>query len=126
MTQSSTVTGSPMGPSADAVATARQRRLCRAFTVIAVVEAFTWAGLLIGMYIKHVAEASELGVRIFGSLHGAAFVMYGILALLTARAMRWPLRWTTVLALAAAVPPFMTVVFEAVARRRGRLVARGA
>jgi RND superfamily putative drug exporter len=96
-------------------------RLVRAFVVVAVVEAFTWAGLLVGMYLKHVAEVTELGVRIFGSLHGAAFMAYVLVTLLTARAQRWPVRWTTALALVAAVPPFMTVVFERAARRRGLL-----
>jgi putative drug exporter of the RND superfamily len=98
-------------------------RLVRAFVVIAVVEAFTWAGLLVGMYLKHVAEVTELGVRVFGSLHGAAFVAYVLVTLLTARSQRWPALWTTALALAVAVPPFMTAVFERAARRRGLLDA---
>ena len=51
-------------------------RLDRAFSVVAVAEAFSWAGLLLGMYLKHVAGTTELGVRIFGSLHGALFVTY--------------------------------------------------
>jgi len=96
-------------------------RLVRAFVTIAVVEALTWAGLLVGMYLKHVADVTELGVRVFGSLHGAAFVGYVLVTLLTARSLRWPVRWTTALALVAAVPPFMTAVFERAARRRGLL-----
>jgi putative drug exporter of the RND superfamily len=110
--------------SADAPA-ARDSRLVRAFVVIAVVEAFTWAGLLVGMYLKHVADVTELGVRVFGSLHGAAFMAYVLVTLLTARSQRWPVLWTTALGLAAAVPPFMTVVFERFARRRGLLDAPG-
>jgi integral membrane protein len=111
---SQTVADAPAGP---------RHRLVRAFVVIAVVEAFTWAGLLVGMYLKHVADVTELGVRVFGSLHGAAFVAYVLITLLTARSQRWPLFWTTTLALAAAVPPFMTAAFERVARRRGLLDA---
>jgi RND superfamily putative drug exporter len=110
-------------PAAGAPATRPDSRLVRAFVAIAVVEAFTWAGLLVGMYLKHVADVTELGVRIFGSLHGAAFLAYGVLALLTARRQRWPLVWTTVLARASAVPPFATVAFERLARRRGLLDA---
>ncbi|MER7036140.1 hypothetical protein, partial [Streptomyces albidoflavus] len=30
--------------------------------------------MLIGMYFKYVPETTELGVRIFGALHGAAFI----------------------------------------------------
>lgn len=110
-----------MGPAS----TSARDLLVRAFVVIAVVEALTWAGLLVGMYLKHVADVTELGVRVFGSLHGAAFVAYVVIALLTARSQRWPLVWTTVLALASALPPFVTVVFERAARRRGLLDARG-
>jgi RND superfamily putative drug exporter len=104
-----------------AAATSSRHRLVRAFVAIAVIEAFTWAGLLVGMYLKHVADVTELGVRIFGTLHGAAFVAYVVVALLTARAQRWSLFWTTALALSAAVPPFMTAVFERGAKRRGLL-----
>lgn len=119
---SETVTSTAAGTrSSGAAATSPRHRLVRAFVAIAVIEAFTWAGLLVGMYLKHVADVTELGVRIFGSLHGAAFVAYVVVTLLTARAQRWPLLWTTALALSAAVPPFMTVVFERGAKRRGLL-----
>ena len=43
-----------------------------AFRVVAVFEAFTWAGLLVGMYFKYLGNGSELGVQIFGPLHGGA------------------------------------------------------
>jgi integral membrane protein len=110
-------------PVAEVPPTRADSRLVPAFVVVAVVEAFTWAGLLVGMYLKHVADVTELGVRVFGSLHGAAFLAYVLLALLTARRQRWPLFWTTALALASAVPPFATVAFEQIARRRGLLDA---
>ncbi|MFE6781454.1 MMPL family transporter [Streptomyces sp. NPDC057680] len=96
-------------------------RLLRAFTWIAAVEAFTWAGLLVGMYVKYIPETTELGVRIFGALHGAAFVVYVLLTVLVAIRLKWRLGRTTFLALAAAVPPFMTLAFEVWARRTGRL-----
>lgn len=106
---------------ADVATAPSSHRLVRTFVVISLVEAFTWAGLLVGMYLKHVADVTEVGVRIFGSLHGAAFVAYVLVTLLTARSQRWPIFWTTALALAAAVPPFMTAAFERAARRRGLL-----
>ena len=99
----------------------RSATLTRAFSRIAIIEAFTWAALLIGMYFKYIPRTTELGVRIFGSLHGAAFIAYVIIAVLVARRQKWSLFWTTLIALAAAVPPFMTVVFESWARRRGIL-----
>jgi integral membrane protein len=59
-------------------------------------------------------------VWIFGRQHAAAFVAYLVLVAVVARRLRWPLRWTTLLAVAASVPPFMTAVFERVADRQGR------
>ncbi|HEX5543335.1 MAG TPA: DUF3817 domain-containing protein [Micromonospora sp.] len=100
------------------------RRLVRTFSIIAIIEAVTWAGLLVGMYFKHIAQTTEVGVRIFGSLHGAAFVAYLLVTLLVAARLKWPIRWITLFALAAAVPPFTIVVFEVWARRTGRLDLR--
>ena len=45
------------------------------FTIIARFEAFTWAGLLIGMFLKYGTETTELGVWLFGRLHGFAFLL---------------------------------------------------
>ncbi|MFB7835293.1 DUF3817 domain-containing protein [Streptomyces sp. NPDC056056] len=53
--------------------------------------------------------------------HGAAFVVYVLLTVLVAIRLKWRLGRTTCLALAAAVPPFMTLAFEVWARRTGRL-----
>ncbi|MGA5869686.1 MMPL family transporter [Streptomyces cinereoruber] len=114
----------PADPSAGSAA--RTGLLLRAFTWIAVVEACTWAGLLIGMYVKYVPETTELGVRVFGALHGAAFVVYVLLTLLVAVRLEWGPGRTTLLALLAAVPPFATVAFELWARRTGRLPAKPA
>lgn len=83
-------------------------------------EAFTWAGLLTGMYFKYVPETTDLGVRIFGSLHGAAFITYVLVTISMAVRLKWRLG-RTLLAMLVAVPPFMTVVFEVWARRTGRL-----
>ena len=95
------------------------------FRAVAAAEALTWVGLLAGMYVKYVPETSELGVQVFGPIHGAVFVLYVAVALLTARQLRWS-PGTALLALAASVPPFATVVFEWWARRSGRLGAVGA
>ena len=84
------------------------RTAATAFRVVAVAEALSWLGLLIGMFVKYVPETTELGVKVFGPIHGAVFVAYVVVALLTARVLRWSLG-TTVLALLASVPPFATV-----------------
>jgi integral membrane protein len=95
-------------------------RLVPAFRIVAFVEALTWLGLLIGMYFKHVADAGEAGVKIFGPIHGCVFLLYVALTVATARLQRWPAR-TTILALGASIPPFFTVWFEMWAKRTGRL-----
>ncbi len=95
-------------------------RIVSAFRVVAVVEAMTWLGLLVGMYFKWIAETSEIGVKVFGPIHGGVFIAYVVLALLTARIQRWSM-WTTLMALAASIPPFFTVWFELWAKRTGRL-----
>jgi integral membrane protein len=96
-----------------------------AFRVVAIAEAASWMGLLAGMYVKHVLGTSEAGVQLFGPVHGAVFVAYLVVALLAARVLGWS-RWTTALALAAAVPPLVTVWFERWATRTGRLAVRAA
>ena len=90
------------------------------FKAVAIAEALTWAGLLVGMYLKHVAGTTELGVQVFGSLHGGIFLAYVALVLVLARTLRWS-PWVTLAGLASSVPPFATLVFEVWASRTGRL-----
>ncbi|MEU4817060.1 DUF3817 domain-containing protein [Micromonospora aurantiaca (nom. illeg.)] len=97
----------------------------RAFVVAAFAEACSWAALLAGMAVKYGPPGDEIGVKIFGPIHGALFVVYGLLALVVARRRRWTLVQTG-LALASAVPPFATVLFERWASRRGLLDAPAA
>lgn len=91
-----------------------------AFRIVAVAEALSWLALLIGMLFKYVISDTEIGVKIFGPIHGAVFVAYVLISL----SVRGPLRWsgqTLVLALAASIPPFGSLVFEQWAARTGRL-----
>ncbi|GAA3433225.1 DUF3817 domain-containing protein [Kutzneria kofuensis] len=92
------------------------------FRAVAVAEAVSWAGLLIGMFFKY-AMGNAIGVHIFGSVHGVVFIAYVVLSLLARRALRWDNR-TTVWALVASIPPFGSVVFERWATRTGRLAER--
>jgi integral membrane protein len=96
-----------------------------AFRVVAVAEALSWVGLLAGMYVKRVLGTSDVGVQVFGPIHGAVFVAYVLVAVVAARVLGWS-RGTTLLALAAAVPPLVTVWFERWASRTGRLSVRPA
>jgi integral membrane protein len=90
------------------------------FRLLAMAEAVSWAGLLIGMLFKYVLSDNEIGVKVFGPIHGLIFVLYVLAALLASTAQRWERR-TTFLALLASIPPFGTVVFERWALRTGRL-----
>ena len=97
-----------------------ERRVLSSLHVTATVEAITWAGLLVGMVLKRVLDVTEVGVQVFGPLHGAAFIAYSVSAVLAWRAQGWSAA-TGSLALLASLPPFGTVVFHRWAQRTGRL-----
>jgi integral membrane protein len=88
------------------------------FRLFALAEAVSWAGLLIGMFFKYVVVENEIGVKVFGPVHGVIFVGYVLVTLMLAQ--RWDRR-TLILGLVASIPPFGTVVFERWANRTGRL-----
>jgi integral membrane protein len=96
------------------------RTAATVFRIVAVAEALSWLGLLAGMYVKYVPQTSEVGVQVFGPIHGAIFVAYVVVALVSSRVLRWDVP-TTLLALVASVPPLATVVFERWVSRTGRL-----
>ncbi|MET7707451.1 DUF3817 domain-containing protein [Micromonospora sp. NPDC005413] len=97
-----------------------REKVTRLFVAAAIAEACSWLALLVGMLVKYGPPGNELGVKIFGPIHGGLFVAYGLLVLAVARLHRWSLP-ATVVALACAVPPFATLAFERWARRRGML-----
>ncbi|MDQ3627261.1 MAG: DUF3817 domain-containing protein [Actinomycetota bacterium] len=86
-------------------------RVRRWFRVIAVVEALTWVGLLVGMAFKYVLADDEVGVQVMGPLHGAAFLAFVAVTLLAARTFGWTARLTLV-GLASSVPPLGSLAFE--------------
>jgi RND superfamily putative drug exporter len=98
--------------------------LPRVFVAVAIAEALSWTGLLIGMFFKYLTDLGELGVQIFGPVHGALFVLYVVVTLLVSRAYRWS-PGTTLLGLACSIPPFATVAFELWVTRTGRMPTAG-
>ena len=90
------------------------------FRRVAIAEAVTWALLLSGMFLKYVTETTELGVRVFGMVHGVVFFAYCLVSVVVAVDQRWSVP-RAVLGLVAAVPPFATLPFEVYADRRGLL-----
>lgn len=75
------------------------------------------------MAFKYSAVGNDLGVKIFGPLHGSAFLFYVVVTALSALRLRWPW-WAALLAMVAAVPPLVTVPLEMWFRRIGLLSER--
>lgn len=97
------------------------------FRRVAIAEAVTWSLLLLGMLLKYGTPAhhlGELGVRVFGMLHGIVFIGYCLTTLLVGVDQRWA-RGRVLLGLACSIPPFMTVWFDRHAESRGALDAAG-
>ncbi|MGH3429644.1 MAG: DUF3817 domain-containing protein [Mycobacteriales bacterium] len=81
------------------------------FRIAAIAEGCSWAALLIGMFFKYIVVHNEIGVKIFGPIHGCLFIAYVVLVVLAARANAWkPKR--LILGIAASVPPLFTIWFE--------------
>lgn len=87
------------------------------FRTVSIAEAITWTLLLIGMFLKYVTHTTDLGVRVFGILHGAVFLAYGITTVLVWIDQRWTFR-SGLLGLVCAIPPFATLGFDRWVERR--------
>ncbi|WP_374967878.1 DUF3817 domain-containing protein [Terrabacter sp. BE26] len=87
---------------------------------LALAEVVTWALLLVGMGLKYVTHTTELGVKVFGLVHGVVFIAYCLVTVLLWVNQRWSAR-EGLLGLLSAVPPFLTVWWERRLERRGRL-----
>ncbi len=92
------------------------------FRAVAVTEAISWIGLLVGMFVKYVLDQGERGVEVFGRVHGVVVLVYVAAALMTSRRQRW-IPQTLIASLLASVPPFGSIVFERWATRTAQLGA---
>lgn len=88
------------------------------FRRVAIAEAITWALLLSGMFLKYVTHTTALGVKVFGMIHGIVFISYVVTTVTVWVDQKWTLR-RGVGALLASIPPFVTIVVEVMAARRG-------
>ena len=97
------------------------RTPAKRFRFVALFEALTWLGLLIGMAFKYLpTEGNDAGVQFFGPLHGGAFLLYLPICAWTI----WRLRWgffVGLVAVLAGFPPFGTLLFEVWVTRSGRM-----
>ncbi|MBQ1016205.1 DUF3817 domain-containing protein, partial [Micromonospora sp. M51] len=66
-----------------------REKVTRLFVAAAIAEACSWLALLVGMLVKYGPTDNELGVKIFGPIHGGLFVAYVVLVLAVARLHRW-------------------------------------
>ena len=91
------------------------------FRLIALAEAVSWAGLLVGMYFKYLGSPrTEIGVKVFGPIHGGVFVAFVVAAVLVGIAHKWG-AGTWILALLASIVPLGSVIFVIWADRTVRL-----
>ena len=97
------------------------RTVAGRFRLIALAEAVSWVGLLVGMYFKYLGTPrTEIGVKVFGMAHGLVFIAFVVTAGFAAIAFRWSAK-TCLLALLASIVPLSTVIFLIWADRTGRL-----
>ena len=95
------------------------------FRLIALAEAVSWVGLLVGMYFKYLGTPrTEIGVKVFGMAHGLIFIAFVVTGLLVGIASKWAAR-TWLLALLASIVPLCSVIFLIWADRTGRIGASG-
>ncbi|WP_253943795.1 DUF3817 domain-containing protein [Nocardioides marmotae] len=92
----------------------------RLFRAVATAEAITWAGLIGGMILKYGTDTTEVGVQVFGPIHGAVFIAYCVTTVVVAIDQRWS-TGRLLGGLASAVPPFLTLWFERYAGKHGLL-----
>ena len=95
------------------------------FRLIALLEAVSWVGLLTGMYFKYLGSPrTEIGVKVFGPIHGGIFIAFVLLGLLAGIALKWGVG-TWLLALLASIVPLASVIFLIWADRTGRMGVGG-
>ncbi|WP_347221409.1 DUF3817 domain-containing protein [Mycolicibacterium poriferae] len=93
------------------------------FRLIALAEAASWIGLLIGMYFKYLGSPqTEIGVKVFGPIHGGVFVAFLVAAVVVGLSHRWT-AVTWLLALLGSIVPLGSVIFLIWADRTGRIGA---
>lgn len=88
------------------------------FTWLARAEAVTWTLLLIGMWLKYLTRATDLGVRVFGLAHGVVFLAFLLAVVVLWVDQRWRLA-DGAIALVAGIVPFATLWVERRVERHG-------
>ena len=92
----------------------------RLYVVLAVAEAITWTALIVGLILKANNGIEPSLLTIIGGIHGFVFISYGATAILVAINQRWHFG-IGLLAVVAAILPYMTIPLEIVQAKRGAL-----
>jgi integral membrane protein len=103
--------------STDSTVGASPRKLYKAF---ALGEGVTWTLLISALIFRALIDSPPILLTVVGSIHGAVFLGYGVIASLVGVNNRWGLG-RTVLAVALAIVPFATIPFERYVERSGKL-----
>jgi integral membrane protein len=103
--------------STDSTVGASPRKLYKAF---ALGEGVTWTLLISALIIRALIDSPPILLTVVGSIHGAVFLGYGVIASLVGVNNRWGLG-RTALAVALAIVPFATIPFERYVERSGKL-----
>lgn len=90
------------------------------FRTVAVAEAFTWAFLLLAMFLKYVTQTTEALISPAGGIHGFVFLVFVVVTVFVWVNQRWSLK-IGLLGLASAIIPLASVVFDQTMERRGKL-----
>jgi integral membrane protein len=90
------------------------------YRTVAVIEAVTWALLILGMILKYPLDSTEALVSIAGPIHGFAFLVFVVVTALVWMNNRWS-AGRGILGLVSAVIPFATIPFEQVVAKKGGL-----
>ena len=102
------------------------RTVAGRFRLVALAEAVSWVGLLVGMYFKYLGTPrTEIGVKVFGMAHGLIFIAFVVSVAFAAIAFRWSAK-TCLLALLGSIVPLASVIFLIWAYRTGRLTGMAA
>ncbi len=91
------------------------------FRIVALLEAMSWVGLLLGMYFKYLGSPrTEIGVKIFGPIHGGLFVAFLVIGVAAAITLKWT-TGTWLAMLLGGIVPLGSVIFLIWADRTGRM-----
>lgn len=96
-----------------------------AFRATAIVEACTWAAMLVAMMFKYQLDGPPMAVTVCGWLHGAAWIAFMLSLVAEWFTHRWQW-WTVPVGFVASLVPLMTLPFAAWLEEGGRIARRTA